>query len=84
MSLKRRFVQEVQDSALKGFLFMTDPKRWQEMYARPERNVEEDGVPMTDADLPDIEKFLQTLGDPRAISGGSLAVSAQGPEDGWQ
>lgn len=82
MSVKRWFVREVQDSVLKNFIYMTDPQRWRELYLVDEKAIEEEGVPMTDADIPDLERYLNEIEGKQMLNAGNIPV--QGPEDGWQ
>lgn len=74
---------EVQRSALKDFLLLTDPVRWRELYAKPEVT-EEDGVPIDEQDIPDLLTAFDDIIERdrvRTMNGGD--VPEQGPEDGW-
>ena len=82
MSVKRWFVREVQDSVLKNFIYMTDPQRWRELFLTDGKQLEEEGVPMTDADIPSLERYLKQLEEKQTMNAGN--IPAQGPEDGWQ
>lgn len=83
LSLKRWFIAEVQQSALKDLLYLLDPKRWRELYLPPVIDDGTDqGVPQTPDDIDEIEKMLAEIdnGARRTVVASQLPGAG---EDGW-
>lgn len=80
LSYKRRFMYEVRDDFLKHFVFLTNPKRYVEVFAPllVDAIVEEGSLPVDPREFDKIDSYLASLDKVRGASGAQLA-----DDEGW-